>query len=360
MARITIVGSRGIPNAYGGFEWLAERLSLHLSAAGHQVYVCQSTQHPYKAPYLGMIQLVRAWDPPIGPAGQLIYDLLSILKVRGLDPDVIIILGYTSSAIWSFLLPKRSSILQHMDGMEWKRAKYSRFAKAFLRQSEKVAARSADILIADHPVIMNYLQNQYPEKATAYIAYGEDDTVPETPLKALETKTFDLIMARLEPENQIDLMIEGWIGAGLPHRLAIAGSLSTAYSRKLVNKYHFAANVVFLNGVFDKGKAIWLRRHCRYYLHGHSAGGTNPSLIQVLTHHRRILVHANPFNAYLAETYGLKMFASAPGLANALKEEPPTNEVSLLTEHRWHEVLKRFDNEIASAIRLKNKHISLQ
>ena len=360
MAHIAIVGSRGIPNAYGGFEWLAERLALHISESGHLVSVCQSSRHPYKASHLGMIKLVRAWDPPIGPAGQLIYDLLSIFKVRQHNPEVIIMLGYTSSAVWSFLLPKTSSIIQHMDGLEWKRAKYSRIAKAFLRRSEKAAVRSADILIADHPVILNYLQSQYPEKAIAYIAYGEDDIVPETPLSSLETKTFDLIMARLEPENQIELMIKGWLKAELPHTLAIAGSVTTKYGKMLVKKYASTSGIMFLNGIFDKGKALWLRRNCRYYLHGHTAGGTNPSLIQALTHHRRILVHANPFNAYLAGVYGLKMFASISELADALKNKPPATEISLLEEHRWKEVFKRFDDEIASAIRLKNKHISAQ
>lgn len=355
MARIAIVGSRGIPNAYGGFEWLAEKLALHLSEKGHQVYVCQSTKHPLKATKFGKIELLRAWDPPIGSAGQFIYDMLSILKIKKLHPDVVILLGYTSSALWSFLLPGASFILQHMDGMEWKRDKYNRLVKAFLRLSEKLAAWSADILIADHPIIFQYLRDQYPKKSVSYIAYGEDDTIPDTPVHKLKDKTFDLIMARMEPENQTEMMIKGWLKASLPHTLAIAGSVTTKYGKMLVKKFGSISGILFLDGVFDKGKAIWLRRNCRYYLHGHSAGGTNPSLIQVLTHHRRILLHANPFNAYLAKSYEINQFENTTDLAELLKSDPPLNKISLIEEHRWQEVFKRFDREIAASDRLKKR-----
>ncbi|GCD77891.1 hypothetical protein JCM31826_13730 [Thermaurantimonas aggregans] len=344
MARIAIVGSRGIPNAYGGFEWLAEKLSAHLAVAGHQVAVCQSSRHPYKARKWGKVELLRAYDPPIGTAGQFVYDLLSILQVRRWKADVVLLLGYTSSAVWSFLLPTSARILQHMDGMEWQRDKYSRAVKAFLRRSEHIAVRHADVLIADHPVIGDYLSRQYPTKSIAYIAYGEDDLLPEEPVEPLNGKTFDLIMARMEPENQIEMLIEGWLGARLPHHLALAGSLSTRYGRRIFRKYGKTEGIVFLGGIFDKPKALWLRRHCRYYLHGHKAGGTNPSLIQALTHHRRILVHANPYNLYVAECYGLKTFDSSLTLANLLTESPPTESVvSLLSEHRWAEVYRRFE-----------------
>ena len=345
MARIAIVGSRGIPNAYGGFEWLAEKLSIHLSISGHDVFVCQSTQHPYKESSLGKVALLRAWDPPIGTVGQFVYDLISFLKVGRLKPDVILLLGYTSSAVWSFLLPGGSRIIQHMDGMEWKRAKYSRLAKRFLRRSEKVAARSADILIADHPVIFQYLKKQYFDKKIVYLAYGEDDIEGEKPVEGLNGETFDLVMARLEPDNQIEMIIIGWLKAKLSHTLAIAGSLKTRYGKRLYRKYSCSnGHIVFLDGVYDKGQALWLRRNCRYYLHGHQAGGTNPSLIQVLTHHKRILVHANPFNQYIADTYGLQTFDSSHTLAKRLSQLPPAAlPPKLLPEHRWTEIFRRFE-----------------
>lgn len=344
MARIAIVGSRGIPNAYGGFEWLAEKLAVHLAENGHQVAVCQSTQHPYRARTFAGVELLRACDPPIGTAGQLIYDLLSILRIRRWKAGVVLLLGYTSSAVWSFLLPKSARILQHMDGMEWQREKYGRVAKAFLRRSERIAVQHADVLIADHPVIRDYLSRQYPSKSITYIAYGEDDQSPGEPVELLQGKTFDLIMARMEPENQIGMLIEGWLAARLPHNLAVAGSLSTRYGQKIFRKYGNTEGIVFTGGVFEKPKALWLRRHCRYYLHGHKAGGTNPSLIQALTHHRRILVHANPYNLYLAERYGLQSFDSSQALA-ALLQKPPAaaSAPTLLPEHRWAEVFGRFE-----------------
>lgn len=345
MSRIAIVGSRGIPNAYGGFEWLAEKLALYLSASGHHIIVCQSTQHPFKESFLRDITLLRAWDPSIGATGQFVYDLVSIIKVGRLKPDVIILLGYTSSAVWSFLLPKESSIVQHMDGMEWKRDKYSGPIRAFLRRSEKIAARRANILIADHPVIFNYLKEKYSDKEIVYIAYGEDDTEVEQPVADLQGKTFDLVMARLEPENQIEMIISGWMEADLPHILAIAGSLQTRYGKMLHRKYsRYRDRIIFLGGVYDKGQALWLRRNCRYYLHGHKAGGTNPSLIQVLTHHRRILVHANPFNEYIAFTYGLNTFENSHALARLLSTPPLTiMPPNLLPEHRWTEIFRRFE-----------------
>ncbi|MFN4298312.1 MAG: DUF1972 domain-containing protein [Thermaurantimonas sp.] len=344
MARIAIVGSRGIPNAYGGFEWLAEKLAPHLADAGHQVAVCQSSQHPYREASLGKVRLIRSYDPPIGAAGQFVYDLFSILRVRRWKADVVLLLGYTSSAIWSFLLPKSALILQHMDGMEWQRDKYNKIAKAFLRWSEQMAVRHADVLIADHPVVRDYLCRKYPMKTVTYIAYGEDESTAEKPVEGLEDEHFDLIMARMEPENQVEMLIEGWLAARMTHSLAIAGSLTTGYARRLVRKYGQYEGIVFLGGVFDKAKALWLRRHCRYYLHGHKAGGTNPSLIQVLTHHRRVLVHANVYNLYLAECYDLKSFEDVHTLAALLQQEPiQGNEPHLRLEHRWEEVFRRYE-----------------
>jgi glycosyltransferase involved in cell wall biosynthesis len=344
MARIAILGSRGIPNAYGGFEWLAEKLALYFSASGHQVLVSRSSRHPDKDTSAANLDIVNIFDPPIGAAGQFIYDLLSIMKTRKWKPDAILLLGYTSSAIWSNLLPGNCQIVQHMDGLEWKREKYTAPVRRFLRWSERTAASAADILIADHPVIHSYLTEKYPLAQITYIAYGEDDTsvTPEPP-EHWKDRIFDLVMARLEPENQIETIIKGWIQANSPAELIIAGSTDTNHGRFLKKKYCQTPNIQFIGSVFKKEHALWLRKNCRYYLHGHSAGGTNPSLIQVLSHHRRVLAHRNPFNQYLADMYGFPTFRNADELSHQLHLDPPKGIPVLRAEHQWNTIYKHYE-----------------
>ena len=206
--KIGILGTRGIPNNHGGFEQLAEYLSVYLVDKGHEVIVYNSHKHPYQDNLWNGVQLVHCYDleHKIGTAGQFIYDLNCIRDSRKRDFDVLLQLGYTSSSIWYKLLPKKAIILTNMDGLEWKRTKYSKPVRRFLKTAEKFAAISSDFLISDSIAIKSYIKEKY-NRDSEFIAYGANLFVSEKENVLLEYKVekhkYNMLIARLEPENNI-------------------------------------------------------------------------------------------------------------------------------------------------------------
>ena len=171
--RIGILGTRGIPNAYGGFEQFAEFLALGLSQKGHAVYVYNSSLHPYTNDTWNEIHIIHCKDleDKIGTAGQFIYDLNCIKDARKRKFDVLLQLGYTSNSIWYWLWPNDCVNIINMDGMEWKRSKYNATTQKFLKLSEKWAAEKGNILIADSIGIQQYLYQTH-HRQSIYIPYG--------------------------------------------------------------------------------------------------------------------------------------------------------------------------------------------
>ena len=149
--KIAILGTRGVPNHYGGFEQFAEFFSVYLVEQGHEVCVYNSHNHPYQEKQFKGVNIIHQYDPEfkIGTAGQFIYDLNCILDSRKRNFDIILQLGYTSSSMWFFLLPKKATIITNMDGLEWKRTKYSKPIQKVLKFAEKLAVKSSDCLVSD-------------------------------------------------------------------------------------------------------------------------------------------------------------------------------------------------------------------
>ena len=171
--KIAIIGTRGIPNRYGGFEQLAEYLSIGLVKNGHEVTVYNSHKHPFKENELRGVKIVRCYDPEycIGTAGQFIYDLNCVLNARKNKFDVLLFLGYSSSSIWGRFYPKQSIIISNMDGLEWKRLKYSKPVRWFLKHAERFAIKYSNFFIADSIAIQSYLGKKYKIESK-YIPYG--------------------------------------------------------------------------------------------------------------------------------------------------------------------------------------------
>lgn len=298
--KIGIIGTRGIPNHYGGFEQLAEYLSVDLVQLGHDVWVYNSSNHPYKESSYNGVQLIHCTDPEhrIGTAGQFIYDLNCILDARRRGFDVLLQLGYTSSSIWHFLLPRKSVVITNMDGLEWKRSKYSKRVQSFLKYAERWAVQSSDILIADSVAIQQYLQNTYG-KHSHFIAYGAipfgkgDESVIQQ--LGLSKHTYSLLIARFEPENNLEMIIQGYIRTSQNEPLVLVGSYQNAFGQYLHRKYG-NHNLHFLGPIYNLNTLNNLRYFCKQYFHGHSVGGTNPSLLEAMASSAPICAHANDFN----------------------------------------------------------------
>ena len=299
--KIAILGTRGIPNHYGGFEQFAEYLSNELVQEGHDVFVYNSHNHPYQSNVWNGVRIIHVFDPEdsIGTAGQFIYDLLCIVDSRKRNFDIILQLGYTSSSIWGALLPKSAVIVTNMDGLEWKRSKYSKTVQRFLLFAEKLGVKYSDYLVSDSIEIQKCIMDKY-NKASTHIAYGAHciTTFKMETLQQyqLQSNKYSMLIARLEPENSIELILDGVVSSGSDEPFLVIGKHRTKFGEYLKHKYAMADYIQFLGGIYDIEKLNDLRYYCKYYFHGHTVGGTNPSLLEAMASGAVICAHDNIFN----------------------------------------------------------------
>jgi len=297
--KVGILGTRGIPNHYGGFEQWAEQLSRGLINMGCEVLVYNSHFHPYKKKELNGVQIVHKWDPKsIGLTSQFIYDFLCIVHARKQKFDVIIQLGYTTSSVWGWMLPKGVRVIYNMDGMEWRRTKYKGLIKSFLKYAENLAVNNSDVLIADSKPIKQYLDSKYKINAE-FIAYPaeifEEPDVAVLEKYRLKQKNYLLLIARFQPDNNFEIIIEGVLKSNSKKSLLIIGDNKNSYGRYLKNKFN-DSRIVFIGKVYNKPELDNLRYFSYLYFHGHSVGGTNPSLLEAMATQCVICAHNNEFN----------------------------------------------------------------
>lgn len=298
--KIGIIGTRGIPNNYGGFEQFAEYLSKGLVEKGCEVYVYNSHNHPYKHKKWEGVNIIHKYDPEylLGLSGQFIYDFNCINNSRKHKFDIILQLGYTTNSIWRWFLPKKGKRICNPDGMEWKRAKYPNIIKKFLKYAEKLAVKSNDILIADSEVIKNYYIEKYNKK-TYFVAYpaiifkNQDEKIIEK--YNVKKYKYNILIARLQEDNNIETIIKGVVNSESDLPLLVVGNNDTKYGNYLKNKYK-DKRLIFLGAIYDANILNNLRFYSSIYFHGHSAGGTNPSLLEAMASSALICANDNPYN----------------------------------------------------------------
>ncbi len=330
--RIGILGSRGIPNSYGGFEACAEKLSRIWVQNGHEVSVYCSHLHPYKDKTWDNVNRISVYDPEhrLGTFGQFVYDGLCIKDARWQKFDILLQLGYTSSGIWQAFLPKKSRVITNMDGLEWKRSKYNWAVKRFLKLSEAWAAKAAHQLVADSKAIQSYLDHTYGP-GSVFIPYGAD--IPDNPNPELLSKysvepgKYQLILARMEPENHIETILDGILLSQYNETTLVVGASNNRYSDFLKNKYR-DARIRFINAVYDQNETDALRTYCKRYFHGHSVGGTNPSLLEAMASGCLIYAHNNPFNQEVLGS-SARYFNNANQIAEALNHPVDARQTAL-------------------------------
>ncbi len=298
--KIGIIGSRGIPNHHGGFEQFAEYFSVFLAQQNIDVTVYNSSLHPYKKKTYKNVKIITCEDPEdkLGAAGQFIYDLKCILDSRKRNFDIILQLGYTSNSIWYKLLPKTSIIVTNMDGLEWKRTKYKAITKKFLKYAEKLAALHSDYLISDSEGIKQYLIDTY-QKSSKFIAYGahvfENPDLKVLSKYNLKANEYNIVIARIEPENNIDTILDG-VKDDKYKTIVIGDIDKTKLGRSLNETFKNHKNIKFLGAIYNTNVLNNLRYFSRIYFHGHSVGGTNPSLLEAMACSCMIIANDNPFN----------------------------------------------------------------
>lgn len=370
---LAILGCRGIPNNYGGFEELAEHLSTGLTKLGYEVYVYNVHNHPCREKKWNGVNRLFCHDPEhtLGPAGQFIYDLNCINDSRRRGFDVILQLGYTSSSVWHKRLPIDAKIITNMDGIEWRRQKYNRIVRRFLKYAERLAVKNSDALIADNLEIKKHLQNNYGATST-FIPYGADTYIAENDnqeknvsicipernqKKQLKQNGYFLLIARLQSDNHIEEIIKGVLGSETQQPLIVVGNHQSRFGKKLFTKYN-SEQVIFAGSIFQPELLNRIRSRAKMYFHGHSVGGTNPSLLQAMASSVAICAHDNPFNRnvldgdafYFRTPSDISFIINQKTDNTALKMMIQNNLTKIKTHYTWDRVVCDYETIIKNII----------
>lgn len=309
--RIAILGTRGIPARYGGFETFAQELAVRLVERGFSVTVFgeESADCQLETEYQG-VKLRYRKAPAWGPLSTLVFDVRCLMECRK-GFDLVYMLGY-GSAIFC-LLTRLFGVKTwiNMDGVEWQRSKWSRWAKAWFRLMEWVAVRVADRVIADADGIRDHLEQRHGKlRCCSVIPYGaycmHARADPELLGQfAVSPYEYYLVVCRLEPENHVLEIIEGFLRSGSRFPLIIVGDkqVNNTYISHLLELSTY--KVRFVGSIYDQRLLGGLRIFCRAYIHGHSVGGTNPSLLEAMGAGNVTIAHDNIFNHEVLGSAGL-------------------------------------------------------
>ena len=307
--KLAILGTRGIPARYGGFETFADELSTRLVKRGIDVTVyCIAEGSDQPRQYKG-VSLVFLPSPSMGPLTTVLFDLRSLWHARK-SYDVVYMLGY-GAAFFCFL-PKLwgAKVWINVDGIEWARAKWNFVAKTYFKLMEYCSVKIADVVVADAVGIKEFLYKRHKAIVPCeVIPYGAP--IVELPKEAcdlsswsVEYRKYYLIVCRLEPENHVFEIIKGFAASKAKYPLLVVGNdqAETVYVRSL--KTVSDSRIRFVGTVYDQEKLKALRCGSRAYFHGHSVGGTNPSLLEALGCGNLVVAHDNVFNREVAENAG--------------------------------------------------------
>jgi glycosyltransferase involved in cell wall biosynthesis len=324
---ILILGTRGVPAAHGGFETFAERLALYLVEQGWHVGVyCQEevasvTTRVRREIWRG-IEQITVQVASSGPRATLEFDWYCVQDAAK-QSGVCLVLGYNSGVFLPYLRMRGRKILTNMDGIEWRRPKWSLPVKAWFWVNEWIAAWASHRLVADHPVIADHLATRRGRNAIATIAYGGIPVVSaaqaEVRALGLEPGRYLISIARVEPDNSILELVEAFSRKPRDAKLVVLGTLSDDidYHRKV--RAAAGPGVVFPGAIYDAATVQALRFHARAYVHGHTVGGTNPSLVEALWAGNAVIANDNPYNRWTACDAGV-FFRTVDDCADRMDE----------------------------------------
>ena len=357
---VLILGTRGIPAAHGGFETFAERLAIYLAGRGWRVGVyCQREVERVGTRIVSSdwngIELITVEVGLRGPAATLAFDAFCVRDAASRG-GVCLVLGYNGAVFLPYLRARGGRILTNMDGIEWLRPKWPRAVRAFFYVSEWIAAWSSQRLVADHPIIADHLARRRPRHAIATIPYGGDPPPAELgpPPLGLQSDRYLVSIARIEPDNNILTIVEAFSRRPRGMRLVVLGTMNVG------NPYHRAVEdaasdeVLFPGAIYEATQVQALRVHARAYLHGHTVGGTNPSLVEALWAGSAVIAHDNPFNRGTAGD-GQFYFSDGDGCAIAIDRVlADTAAVAAAREaarrraehFRWADVLAAYEDAV--------------
>lgn len=356
--KVSIIGTVGVPANYGGFETLVDQLIKNNSSENLQytVYCSSKAYKEERWVYHGArTEYIKLKANGIQ---SIIYDLASLVKAAR-NSDVILILGVSGCAflpIFRWFSQKRLVI--NIDGLEHRRDKWNKYIRKFLKFSEKQAVKYGDVIVSDNKGIQEYVTNEYHKKSEL-IAYGGDHAIVKMPQAeqldilheyGLEHSCYDLAICRIEPENNVHVILDAYSKC-IDKELVFIGNWGRSeYGINLRNKYQ-QGNMHLIDAVYDIRHLYSLRNNCRVYLHGHSAGGTNPSLVEAMSLGKAIIAFDCIYNRETTE-YQALYFTSADDLRQILMNEQysPSENIGVKMQqiaerrYRWSVIARQYES----------------
>jgi len=281
VTKISIIGIVGLPPNYGGFETFADQVVKRLQGKFHFNVYCSSSsykekQKEYFGATLKYLPLkANGWQSTL-------YDGIAMLDAV-FHSDVVFVLGVSGAVFMPLtrwlcnLLGKK--LIVHMDGLEWKRAKWGRIARSFLRHSEALAVKYAHVVVTDNQAVADYTEQRYGKRPVV-IEYGADDVLEKVFLDARKDLPVDLFdkyavaVSRAEPENNVELILEAFKNLPEHNLVYVSNWKHSRWSRELKEKYKDVPNIKMIGPIYDQRILNRIRSRASFYVHGHSVGGT--------------------------------------------------------------------------------------
>lgn len=305
--RLSIVGTAGVPARYGGFETLVEYIIEELSKEFEVTVYCSSVYYHERLTYYKGARLIYI---PVSPNGKssILYDSICLLH-SAVKSDVVLVLGVGGAFIFPLIrLFTHARIITNIDGLEWKRDKWKYFAKIFLKSQERNAIRFSHRIIADNEGIKKYIEQTYGI-ISHLIEYGGSQASKlsltlEVKKRYCLTDTYAFSVCRIEPENNIHIILKAFALSN-NHLVIVGNWQSSKYGMDLKRDYQETPNIVLLDAIYDQTILNQIRSNCELYIHGHAAGGTNPSLVEAMWLGLPIIAWDVDYNRYTTEEQAL-------------------------------------------------------
>jgi len=358
--RIAIIGTNGLPGKYGGWDQLLNHLTANLNK---QYEITVYTSKFNAVPGLKEYNNSKLRVLPLKANGlqSIFYDGLSMFE-GSFKNDILLILGTSGCIFLPIIRLINKNIILNPDGAEWKRGKWNYFIKLFLKFSEYLGIKFSKFIISDNLIIQKHILDKY-NKHSYLIEYGGDQVIKKklsllTSKKySIELKRYAFKVCRIEPENNIDLILNAFIKVDL--KLILIGNWNNSnYGIKLKNDYQKFTNLILLDPIYEQEILDELRSNCGIYIHGHTVGGTNPSLVEAMSLGLCCVVYDVDYNRVTTEDKAI-YFKNENELINIIKKFE-INQLDLLSiendlfqiarsKYRWDLIISKY-NEVFKSI----------
>lgn len=347
MKKIAIVGTVGLPACYGGWETLVDNIVKNDKENEYTVF-CSSKAYAKKTSDYNGAKLIYL---PFSANGMssIIYDITSLIMCIYKKYDAVLILGVSGCVFLPiFKAISNKKVITNIDGIEWKRDKWSSFASWFLKFSEKVAIKFSDLIVTDNQGIYEYVKSEYNVHSEV-IAYGGEHALSDQNYDDAESETFGdyfLSVCRIEPENNVHMVLDAFSKSS--ENIKFIGNWnSSSYGIELKSKYSKFGNIEIIDPIYDLNILYKYRLGCKGYIHGHSVGGTNPSLVEIMHFGKQVYAFDCVFNKYTTAHKAL-YFCSANELCELLNEHHSANNKEMLevarTKYTWEVITQKYVN----------------